>query len=67
VAISNEDVNEKWVKFALQWFYDKDYVTEDVILEWAKSLDDKCRFYAQVSPFIKWLEEAEEASSSDSA
>ncbi|KAJ3658200.1 hypothetical protein Zmor_009954 [Zophobas morio] len=65
VAISNENVNEKWVMFVLKWFYDKDYISEDVILEWSKTLDAKSRFYAQVKPFTDWLEEAEEASSSD--
>lgn len=50
--------------FTMKWLYDKDFITEDVILEWAKNLDVKSRFYSQVKPFIEWLEEAEEASSS---
>ncbi|RZB40661.1 translation initiation factor eIF-2B subunit epsilon [Asbolus verrucosus] len=65
VAISNENINEKWIMFVLKWFYDKDHITEDIILEWSKTLDKKSRFFQQVKPFTDWLEEAEEATSSD--
>lgn len=51
--------------FVLKWFYDKDFVMEDVILEWAQDLDKKSKFHSQVKPFTDWLQEAEEATSSE--
>ncbi|CAH0560261.1 unnamed protein product [Brassicogethes aeneus] len=65
VATSNENLTEKWVMFVLQYFYDKDHVTEDAILKWYSTLDKKSNFHAQVKPFTDWLQEAEEASSSE--
>lgn len=66
MATSNEELKEKWVMFVLQYFYDKDYVSEDAILDWFSTLDQKNKFYKQVKPFTDWLQEAEEASSSES-
>ncbi|XP_023012406.2 eukaryotic translation initiation factor 2B subunit epsilon isoform X1 [Leptinotarsa decemlineata] len=65
VAISNEELKEKWVMFVLQYLYNKDYVTEDAILKWYGTLDKKEKFHSQVKPFTDWLEQAEEASSSE--
>ncbi|KAG5897934.1 hypothetical protein JTB14_014048 [Gonioctena quinquepunctata] len=64
VATSNEELKEKWVMCVLQYLYDKDYVTEDAILEWYETLDKENKFHSQVKPFTDWLQEAEEASSS---
>lgn len=50
--------------FVLKWFYDKDFIAEDAILKWSQTVDQKSRFYNHVKPFVDWLEEAEEASSS---
>lgn len=66
MATSNEELKEKWVMFVLQYFYDKDYVSEDAILDWFSTLDQKSKFHKQVKPFTDWLQEAEEASSSES-
>ncbi|CAH1159671.1 unnamed protein product [Phaedon cochleariae] len=65
VATSNEDLKDKWVMFVLQYLYDKDYITEEVILSWFKTLESKSNFHSQVKPFTDWLEAAEEASSSE--
>ncbi|KAJ8919240.1 hypothetical protein NQ315_003823 [Exocentrus adspersus] len=65
VATSNEELKEKWVMFVLQYFYNKDYVSEDAILDWFATIDQKTKFHKQVKPFTDWLQEAEEASSSD--
>lgn len=51
--------------FTIHWLYDKDYVTEDVILEWFSKIQKTSAFYDKVTVFINWLQEAEEASSDD--
>ncbi|KAJ8975019.1 hypothetical protein NQ317_012457 [Molorchus minor] len=58
-ATINEELKDKW------YFYEKDYVTEDAILDWFGMLDQKSKFHKQVKPFTDWLREAEEASSSE--
>ncbi|XP_057659879.1 translation initiation factor eIF-2B subunit epsilon [Diorhabda carinulata] len=65
VATSNENVNEKWIIAILQHVYNKDYITEDVILDWFNNLDQSSKFRNQVKPFAEWLQEAEEASSEE--
>lgn len=66
VSSSNEELKEKWVTFLLNYLYDKDFVSEDTILAWFDTLDQKNKFYREVKPFVNWLQEAEEVSSSDS-
>lgn len=51
--------------FLLKYLYDKDFVSEDSILEWFDTIDQSNKFHAQVKPFTDWLQEAEEASSSE--
>ncbi|KAK4886817.1 hypothetical protein RN001_003088 [Aquatica leii] len=62
-ASTNNELNE-CVAAVLNWFYDKDYLSEEVILDWFSSIDSNTRFYARVQPFTNWLQQAEEASSS---
>lgn len=45
--------------------YNKDYLAEDIILEWYRNLDTDGKFVEHVKPFADWLQEAEEASSDD--
>lgn len=66
VSSSNEELNEKWITFLLNYLYDKDFVSEETILDWYDTLDQNCKFHSRVKPFVNWLREAEEASSSDS-
>ncbi|CAG9838374.1 unnamed protein product [Diabrotica balteata] len=65
VAASNENIKEKWVIAILQHMYDKDYISEEVILDWFNKLENNSTFSKQVKPFADWLKEAEEASSDD--
>lgn len=65
VATSNENVNEKWVIAILQHMYNKDYITEDIIIDWFNNLDQSDEFRKLVKPFAEWLQEAEEASSEE--
>lgn len=51
--------------FLLKYLYDKDFVSEDSILDWFSNVDKNSKFYCQVKPFTDWLQEAEEASSED--
>lgn len=62
--ISDTAINHttKWIPFVLKYFYDQDYVSEDVILKWANNLDKTSQLYKAVEPFVEWLEEAEEES-----
>ncbi|KRT81753.1 hypothetical protein AMK59_5175 [Oryctes borbonicus] len=64
VAASNNELCECIAK-VLNWFYDKDHLSEEAILQWFRNLDSGSRVSARVMPFVKWLQEAEEASSSD--
>ncbi|KAK9738530.1 eIF4-gamma/eIF5/eIF2-epsilon [Popillia japonica] len=64
VAASNNELCECIAK-VLNWFYDRDHITEEAILLWYDKLDKISRVNARVVPFIKWLQEAEEASSSE--
>lgn len=63
VVTSNEDLNKEWVMFTMHWFYDKDFLTEDVILDWFSRVDRDSSFYDKAILFTNWLQEAEEASS----
>lgn len=49
----------------LNWFYDRDCLSEDTITNWYNKLDSDRRLYQRVQPFIEWLHNAEEASSDD--
>lgn len=51
--------------FVVKYFYDQDHVNEEIILKWFNSLDKKQRFYSHIKPFTDWLQEAEEATTSD--
>lgn len=62
VAIANAELNEKWVMFVLNWFYDKDHVAEDVFLDWFSKVNEKSSFYRKAKPFADWLQDAEEES-----
>ncbi|KAF2879036.1 hypothetical protein ILUMI_27130 [Ignelater luminosus] len=64
VASTNNELNE-CVVTVLNWFYNKDHLSEEMILSWFSGIDKNTRFYARVQPFINWLQEAEEASSSE--
>lgn len=48
--------------FILNWLYDKDYVTEDVFLDWFSKIDERSSFYKKAKPFAEWLQDAEEES-----
>ncbi|XP_043685948.1 translation initiation factor eIF-2B subunit epsilon isoform X5 [Vespula pensylvanica] len=57
-----------FLQHLLHLFYDRDILTEDKILEWYESNDEKDEIQDKkvkiaVQPFIKWLQEAEEDSS----
>lgn len=52
--------------FVLNWLYDKDYVTEDVFLEWFSKVDERSSFYKKAKPFAVWLQDAEEESDEES-
>ncbi|VEN47365.1 unnamed protein product [Callosobruchus maculatus] len=62
VAVSSESLHEKCVTFILQYFYHKDYISEDAILNWFSTLTTSSKLYKQVKPFTDWLKEAEEES-----
>nr|CAH7737641.1 unnamed protein product [Callosobruchus chinensis] len=62
VAVSSESLHEKCVTFILQYFYNKDYLSEDAILSWFSALITDSKLYKQVKPFTDWLKEAEEES-----
>ncbi|XP_060532026.1 translation initiation factor eIF-2B subunit epsilon [Cylas formicarius] len=62
---SHENLQEKWVIFVLKYFYEKDYVTEDAILDWFSTVKVASNLHTQVKPFTDWLQQAEEASSSE--
>ncbi|KAI4462592.1 translation initiation factor eif-2b subunit epsilon [Holotrichia oblita] len=64
VAASNNELCE-CIARVLNWFYDRDHISEEAILAWYSKLDKTSRVNARVVPFIKWLQEAEEASSSE--
>ncbi|KAB0799072.1 hypothetical protein PPYR_06952 [Photinus pyralis] len=64
VAANNNELNE-CVSAVLNWLYNKDHLSEDVILNWFSGIDKNTRFYARVEPFTNWLQQAEEASSSE--
>lgn len=64
VAAANNELNE-CVAAVLDWFYDKDHLTEEVVLNWFVGIDKNTRLYARVEPFTNWLQQAEEASSED--
>ncbi|CAB3995232.1 eukaryotic translation initiation factor 5-like [Paramuricea clavata] len=56
----------------LQLLYDKDFLEEEVVLEWASKVSKKyvsketsAQIHEKAAPFIKWLQEAEEESSED--
>lgn len=61
--MSNTDLH-KYIVNILNWFYERDHLTEDVLVDWYSELDGN-RIQEKVEPFIKWLQEAEEASSDD--
>lgn len=63
-ASDNEMCN--CVAKVVHWLYDEDYVSEESILQWYKALDKSSRVSNRLLPFIKWLQEAEEASSDES-
>nr|XP_050870123.1 translation initiation factor eIF-2B subunit epsilon isoform X2 [Vespula vulgaris] len=57
-----------FLQHLLHLFYDRDILSEDKILEWYESNDEKDEIQDKkvkiaVQPFIKWLQEAEEDSS----
>lgn len=66
--VSEQAINHtpKWIPFVLKHFYDKDYITEEVILKWASSLEKQGELYKSVAPFVAWLQEAEEESDDES-
>lgn len=51
--------------FVLKYLYDKDFISEDSILHWFATVEEKTQFHSQVKPFADWLKEAEEASTSE--
>ncbi|CAG9856189.1 unnamed protein product [Phyllotreta striolata] len=65
VVSSGENIKEKWVIAVLQHMYNKDYLAEEVILDWFRNLENSGDLYKRVKPFADWLEEAEEASSDE--
>lgn len=64
MANANNELKE-CVSAVVNWFYDKDLLSEGAILNWVNKIDQSTRLYKRVEPFINWLKEAEEASSSD--
>lgn len=63
--------SDKIVKI-LHQLYDKDLVTEEVVVKWGTKASKKYvdlaiskKIRRAAEPFLKWLEEAEEADSSD--
>lgn len=64
VAIANNELSSCIVK-VLNWLYDKDFLSEDVISSWFSNLDNSVSIYSKVVPFVKWLQEAEEETSDD--
>lgn len=66
VATTNEKLNDKWVMFVLNWLYDKDYITEDVFMDWFSDVDEKSGFHKKAKPFADWLQDAEEESDEES-
>lgn len=58
------------VPYILKAFYDADILEEEVILEWSNKVSKKYvakelahEIHEKASPFIKWLQEAEEEES----
>ncbi|KAF5302900.1 hypothetical protein FQA39_LY02080 [Lamprigera yunnana] len=64
VASTNNELSER-VGVVLKWFYDRDYLLEEVILKWFSSINPTTRLYTRIKPFTDWLQEAEETSSSE--
>nr|CAI5869040.1 unnamed protein product [Callosobruchus analis] len=62
IAVAFESLHEKCVTFILQYFYNKDYISEDAIMSWFSTLVTGSKLYKQVKPFTDWLKEAEEES-----
>lgn len=56
------DVSNSVVK-VLKWLYDKDVLSEESILLWNSTLDESSPLFNDITPFITWLQEAEEESS----
>lgn len=50
----------------LHWFYEKDVLTEESILPWYSKLSDTSRLKVKIQPFVKWLQEADEETDSES-
>lgn len=49
----------------LNWFYDKDFLSEEFILNWFANLDERSRLHANTKPFAAWLQQPAESSSED--
>ncbi|XP_045481099.1 translation initiation factor eIF-2B subunit epsilon [Harmonia axyridis] len=64
-AVGSGEEDKDWVLYVLKWFYQNDILSEDVILNWGKSLDTSEKLYIKIYPFMKWLEEADEESSDE--
>lgn len=64
VADTCSELNECVTKI-LHWFYEKDVLTEEAILQWHSKLNQASRLKIKTAPFIQWLQEADEESDSD--
>nr|XP_022901654.1 translation initiation factor eIF-2B subunit epsilon [Onthophagus taurus] len=64
MASSNNEISDS-ITNILNFLYDKDYLEEEIIIVWSKKLEKGTRLSEKVAPFIDWLHEAEETSSSD--
>lgn len=64
MAESCSELSENVVK-VLHWFYEKDVLSEDVILPWFEKLNQTSRLRIKIQPFVKWLQEADEETDSD--
>lgn len=53
------------VSSLLNWFYDKDLLSEELILNWFDNLDESSRLHANTKPFAAWLQQPAESSSDD--
>lgn len=49
----------------LNWLYDKDHLSEEIVLNWFSGINTNTRLCARVEPFVNWLQQADEASSDE--
>lgn len=49
----------------MHWFYEKDVLNEDSVIEWFETLTQASRLRTKIQPFVQWLQEADEESGSE--